>query len=277
LDNPRDNVHHNFGGQCMPGDISPYVFVPGDARRVEKLAARWDRARRVAEHYEFLVYTGEYAGFPVSACSTGIGGMSVSIAVEELARLGAQTFLRVGVTGPLEGEVKRGELILAKGAVRFDGTSHDYAQPEFPALAHFEVLMASILAAERLGQPYRVGVIASMASLGPRRTEGFRRFLTAHIAPLRQALLEAGVIDGEGESATLFVQCALYGFRAGTINVCAVDQTNHRYDPAAEENAITVALETMRILAAWDRIKAVQKRPYMIPDPFAAAAEHLEQ
>ncbi len=259
------SVHEYFGGQGKPGDIAPYVLVPGSEARVEKLVQRWDESHKIAHHYEFLLFGGIYHGIPISACSTGIGGMSVSIAVEELAKMGAKTFLRIGVTGPLEGEVDLGELIIAKGAMRFDGTSNDYVRPEFPALAHFEVVMAAARAAERLQLPYKIGVIASMASLGPRRTDGYRRFLTEGTRDLRQTMIAAKVIDGEGESATLFVQCALYGFRAGTINVCAVDKTASIFDPQAEDKVIDTGLETIRILAAWDQLKQAQRRKYITP------------
>jgi uridine phosphorylase len=259
------SVHEFFGGQCRPGDVAPYVLVPGSEDRVEKFIEYWDEAHLVAHHYEFLLYTGVYKGVPISACSTGIGGMSVSIAVEELAKLGANTFLRVGVTSPVDHEIGLGELIIAKGAVRFDGTSHDYVRPEFPAAADFEVVMAAARAAERYDFNYQIGVIASMASLGPRRTDGYRKFLTEGSNHLREILKAAGVVDGEGESATLFILCKLYGFRAGTINVCSVDKETMRFDPKAEEKAIEVGLETIRILSAWDKIKSQQNRKFMTP------------
>jgi len=89
----RKNVHDRFGGQASPGDVAPYVLVPGNKQRVEQFAAQWEKSRLIADHYEFILYSGEYAGFPISACSTGIGGTSVAIAIEQLAELGAQTFL----------------------------------------------------------------------------------------------------------------------------------------------------------------------------------------
>lgn len=259
------SVHEYFGGKCKPGDIAPYVLVPGNEDRVEKFAARWDDAHLVAHHYEFLIYTGVYRGIQISACSTGIGGMSVCIAVEELAKLGANTFLRVGVTGPLDNEIGLGELVIAKGAVRFDGTSHDYVRPEFPAYADIEIIMAAARAAERLKLPYQISVIASIASLGPRSSESYRRFLTSHSQRIRDELLAAGIVDGEGESATLFILSALYGFRAGTINVCAVDKQKHLWDPLAEQKAIDVSLETIRVLAAWDQIKGKKGKKIMTP------------
>jgi uridine phosphorylase len=262
----RDNVHRNFGGQCQPGDIAPYVLIAGSKDRVRKFSSLWETSREVADHYEYLVCTGIYEGFPISACSTGIGGMSVSIAIEELASLGANTFLRVGVTSPLVDELEYGELVIAKGAVRWDGTSHDYVRPEYPALAHFEGIMAAVSAAEHLDYPYKVGVIGDLASLGPEREDGFRGFLGRNTRAMHQALYQAGVIDGTGEAATMLVQSSIYGFRAGVVNVNSVDKINHRWDPEADEKVVRVGLESMRILAAWDQEKASKGRQFSVPD-----------
>jgi len=269
----RENVHRNFGGQCQQGDIASYVLIMGSKERVRAFSSRWETARQVAEHYEFLIHTGTYAGFPISACSTGIGGMSVSIAMEELAQLGANTFLRVGVTSPLVDELEYGELVIAKGAVRWDGTSHDYVRPEYPAMAHFEVVMAAVSAAEHLEYPYKVGVIGDLASLGPEREEGFRRFLGWNTQVMHHRLYDAGVIDGTGEAATMLVQSSIYGFRAGVVNVNSLDKQNHRWDPEADEKVIRVGLETMRILAAWDQQKAAAGRRFMVPEIQAAGQE----
>lgn len=261
----RKNVHSNFGGQAKPGDIAPYVLVPGSKRRVEQFASHWKNARRIAEHYEFLIYTGEYCGLPISACSTGIGGTSVAIAVEQLAELGAQTYLRVGVTSPLVDELALGEAVIARGAVRWDGASMDYVRPEYPALADFELIMAAISAAEHLSIPYKVGVIGDMASLGPRTSDGFRGFLNERTEPMRQALYRAGVIDGTGESAVLFIQASIFGFRAGTININGLDKDQNRWDDSVEAKAVEIGLETMRILEAWDRSKGETGHKHIIP------------
>jgi len=262
----RKNVHYRFGGQAQPGDVAPYVLVPGSKQRVEQFAMRWDTARKVADHYEFLLYTGEYAGFPISACSTGIGGTSVAIAVEQLAELGVRTLLRVGVTSPLVDELGLGEAVIARGAVRWDGASIDYAIPAYPALADFEVAMAGISAAEHLGIPYKFGIIGDMASLGPHRADGFRHFLNDRTEPMRQAMYQAGVLDGTGESAVLFVQASIFGLRAGTINISGEDKERGRWDPSIEEKAVQVGLETLRVLARWDQAKAERGWPYILPD-----------
>lgn len=261
----RENVHRNFGGQTKQGEVAPYVLVPGSKNRVKKFIEYWDNPRKIADHYAFLLYTGTYKGIPISACSTGIGGTSVSIAIEELSRLGATTFLRVGVTSPLKDELSLGEMVIAQGAVRWDGASQDYVRSEYPALANFEVVMASIAAAECLNAEYKVGIIGDLASLGPMRNDGYRRFLYRRTHPMRQALYDVGVLDGTGESAVLLIQASLFGLRAGTIHINGADQINKQWDAAVEDTVVRVGLETLRILAEWDTRKNKCKQKFVTP------------
>jgi len=261
----RDYVHRNFGGQCQPGDIAPYVIVTGSKNRVRELASRWDQYREVADHYEYLVCTGTISGDPISACSTGIGGMSVSIAIEELAHLGATTLLRIGVTSPLEDEFDYGDLILAKGAVRWDGTSHDYVMPEYPAIAHFEVLMASMVAAKALNYPYKTGIIADMASLGPTTYDGYRSYLAKNTEKMQRTLHEAGVLNGTGEAATMFVQASIYGLRSGVINVNLLDSKNKSWNPKEDDRVVICGLETISVLQHWDKSKSISGAKYVLP------------
>jgi len=125
--------------------------------------------------------------------------------------------------------------------------------------------MAAISAAEHLSIPYKMGVIGDMASLGPESNDGFRHFLNSRTEPIRRALYEAGVLDGTGESAVLFVQCAIFGLRAGAVNICGSDQKNKRWDPSIEKNAVEVGVETMRIIAAWDKTKTARGTQYITP------------
>jgi len=261
----RENVHRNFGGQAKQGDVAPYVLVTGSKNRVEDLIKYWKNPKKIANHYAFLLFTGSYKGIPLSACSTGIGGTSVSIAIEELCRLGAGTFLRIGVTSPLKDELSLGEIVIAQGAVRWDGASLDYVRPEFPALAHFEVVMAAISAAESLKTPYKVGIIGDMASLGPMREDGYRKYLYHRTYNMRQALYDVGVIDGTGESAVLFVQASLYGLRAGTIHINGEDKEKGQWDSRVEDTITKVGLETIKILAEWDKRKRDNLQKYIIP------------
>ncbi|MCC6778201.1 MAG: nucleoside phosphorylase [Hyphomicrobiales bacterium] len=267
-------IHERMGGQLEPGSVAPYVLVPGSARRAEQFAARMQGARKLAEHYEFVVYTGDLDGVPVTACSTGCGGRSTSIAVDEMAALGGTTFLRVGVTGSLQPHVAAGDLIIASAAVRLDRTSEHYVRIEYPATAHFEVTRALITAARKLGYPYHVGIAATPATFsageGFATHGGYRQSSWDHIAPDLRA---ARVYDWDTETATIFTLASLYGFRAGRVNAVVDDPTTGKYNPVGETRAIETGLEALRILAAWDKEKEHTGRRYALPPyPLAGAA-----
>jgi uridine phosphorylase len=264
-DKPR-YLHDRFGGQVRDGDVAPYVLVPGSQRRVERLAAKWDTARKVAAHYEFLVYTGTLAHIPLSACSTGIGGDSTSIAVSELAALGAHTFLRVGVTGSLQPGVAVGDLIIATGAVRMDKTSERYVPIQYPAVADFEAVTALISAAQQLECPYHVGIVATSSSFYcGEGTPGYRGYTHSGMDHIVRDLRAARVLDWDTETATLFTLCSLYGLRAGRVNVVVDDPDTGLYNPVGEERGIQVALDAIKLLASWDAAKQRNKKRYMLP------------
>ena len=266
MTDPRENVHRNFGGQAKKEEISSYVLLPGSKDEVYKIIEYFENPRRIAEHYAFLIYTGIYKGIEISVCSTGIGGTSSSIAIEELCRLGASTFLRLGITYPLIDELTQGEFIIAKGAVRMEGASMDYVRPEFPALASFEVLMAAISSVESLKIPYKVGITGDMASLGPNKEDGFRKFHYHRTSDMKQALYDVNVLGRTSESAMLFIQAALYGLRAGSIHINAVDRKNIKKWKDTEVLLFQAGLESIKLLAKWDKDKAKRGRKYITPE-----------
>ena len=137
---------------CAKGEVGRYVILPGDPGRCEKIAALFDDAHFVAQNREFTIYTGTLLGEKVSVCSTGIGGPSASIAMEELHNIGADTFIRVGTCGGIELDVRTGDVVVATGAIRFEHTSREYAPIEYPAVANFEVTTALVQAARALGK-----------------------------------------------------------------------------------------------------------------------------
>ena len=141
-----------------PGDIGEYVILPGDPHRVPKIAAYFDDAKKVAESREFVTYTGYLDGVKVSCTSTGVGGPSASIALEELCNVGGKTFIRVGTCGGMDINVTGGDIVIATGAVRMDGTSKEYAPIEYPAVANFDVVNALVNGAKSVGAKYHVGV-----------------------------------------------------------------------------------------------------------------------
>jgi uridine phosphorylase len=260
-----DNVHRSFGGECESGDIAPYVLLPTSARQAEKASKYLETARKVAEHYEFSIYTGEFAGAPVSVCSTGIGGMSVSIAMEELARLGAETFLHVGLATPLATDVEAaiGLLTIAQGAVRLDGTSDDYARPEYPAIADFEVVMAAVAATEALQLPYRLGIVAS----GLPTPSWSSRLSRQETHPAQHLWTQAGVFGGSGEEATIFVQASLFGLRAGSVTIYPTIAAGEELHPEVEESVLEAGLEALHVLALWDLQKRAAGVDHIVPSP----------
>ena len=144
--------------QCGPGDVGRYVLLPGDPKRCEKIAAYLEDATQVADSREFVTYTGYLDGEKVSVTSTGIGGPSASIAMEELWRCGADTFVRIGTCGGMQTEILGGDLIIATGAIRMEGTSKEYAPIEYPAVADIDIVNA-LRASAGLSQSYRRGTV----------------------------------------------------------------------------------------------------------------------
>ena len=148
-----------FHIHCVEGDVGRYVILPGDPGRCEKIAALFDDAHFVARNREFTIYTGTLLGEKVSVCSTGIGGPSASIAMEELHNIGADTFIRVGTCGGIDLDVRSGDVVVATGAIRFEHTSLEYAPIEFPAVADWEITNALVDATKAMGYPLHIGVV----------------------------------------------------------------------------------------------------------------------
>ena len=145
--------------QVGKGEVGRYVILPGDPKRCAKIAAYFDEPKLIADSREYVTYTGKLDGVPVSVTSTGIGGPSASIAMEELYRCGADTFIRVGTCGGMQLDVKSGDTVIATGAIRMEGTSKEYAPIEFPAVANLDVTNALVQSAKELKQPCHVGVV----------------------------------------------------------------------------------------------------------------------
>lgn len=235
---------------CEPEEIARYVFCPGDQKRAEKIAKHLDDSHLVTDSRGYVVFSGRYQGVPMTVCGTGMGGPTVAIALEELAHMGADTFVRVGSCGVFQEGQMPGDVIIASGTVRAGGTSKAYLPEMFPAVPTFEVLRALAGAAETLGAPYTVGVgIAGDAFYAPREPGS------------RDWLAQAGVVSVEMESDTLFVVGAYRGWRTGA--VYASDGTPKEVKPAwgeaafreGEERAIRIGLEAMLAVAQNDVAK----------------------
>ena len=144
------------------GDVAEYVFMPGDPGRVPKISKGWDKVQEVCRTREYVVHTGYKNGVRMTAASTGIGAPSTAIIMEELAKLGARTFIRIGNSGAIADKVQLGDYVISTGAVRDEGTSKSYVCSEYPAVAHYEVVSALVEAAKESGQRYHTGITVSV-------------------------------------------------------------------------------------------------------------------
>lgn len=251
-----------FHLRITPEQVGKYVILPGDPGRVEKIAANFDGARFVASNREYTTWTGTLLGEKVSCVSTGIGGPSAAIAVEELIRCGAHTFIRVGTSGGIDIKVVGGDLIIANGAIRGDGTSREYLPPDYPAVPDFEVLSALAeaakgLSSEELGNGYHVGVIQSKDSFYG-EIEPEKMPVADYLTSRWEAYVRCGCLTSEMEAATLFSVSTARRVRAGAVLTALwnVERTKAGLpDPVCEssERAIKCAVEAIKILIERDK------------------------
>jgi uridine phosphorylase len=201
-----------------PGDVGEYVLLPGDPGRAEVIARHFDDARHIATNREYVTYTGYLDGVKVSVTSTGIGCPSSAIAMEELVRVGAKTFIRVGTSGSIQPGTKSGELAIVSGAIRDEGTSSHYMPIEFPAVADQEVIHALRNAAVAKGLAYRVGIAQSKDSFYG-EVEPEHSGVTQRLLDRWKAWEIGGAICSEMEASTLFVLASMLKVRAGGVMV----------------------------------------------------------
>ena len=252
--------------RLAPGDVAPAVLLPGDPGRVEVVASLWDEARHVASNREYVTFTGTYRGVPISCTSTGIGSPSTAIALEELARAGATTFVRIGTCGSLQQRVRVGDVAILDSAIRADGTSTLYAPVEFPAVAHHEVVDAAIEAASGLGVPHHVGTTFSTDLFYvPETGSAFGGYEQSAWRERYADVARTNALAAEMEAGVLMVLSRIWGLRGGAIALVA-DVAEERdesgaFDPQATfdvndepiERLARVGCETTRILAERDR------------------------
>jgi uridine phosphorylase len=235
------------------GQVGGYVFVPGDPDRVQKIAKLWDSEHEVSTHREYTIRTGTLSGATVTACSTGIGCPAAAIAVEELSRIGAHTFIRVGSCGSLLPDLDCGDLAISTAAVRLEGTTKQYVEAEYPAVASLDVTAALIEAAEKLGKKYLVGYTASTDSfyVGQGRP-GVGGYLPAHAHRIVERLQKQRVITMEMEASAIFTLAGLFGLRSGCVLAVYANRATDKFEVKGEEDACQVAVEAVRILIKWD-------------------------
>jgi len=228
------------------------AIVPGDPARVPKLAALLDRPEPLASTREFTSWLG-YAGpgadaAPIVVCSTGIGGPSTSIAVEELAQLGVRTFLRVGTTGAIQPHIAVADVIVTTGAVRLDGASAHFAPLAYPAVADFECTRALVEAARATGRTAHVGITASSDTFypGQERYDTVSGFVPARLRGSMAEWQALHVLNFEMESATLFTMCAANGWRAGMVAGVLVNRTEQEIpDPSVHDAVVAAGVDVV--------------------------------
>ena len=242
--------------QITKGDIGRYVILPGDPARCEKIAQYFDDPKQIAHNREYTLWTGSLDGVPVAVCSTGIGGPSAAIAMEELVECGADTFIRVGTSGGIVDKVKGGDIVIATGAVRMEGTSREYAPIEYPAVANLDVTNALVAAAKEKGLSYHTGVVQCKdAFYGQHEPEAMP--VGYELINKWEAWKRMGCLASEMESAALFIAAGKLRARAGSCFLVLANQEREKLgldNPVVHDTdmAIRVAVEAVRKLIKED-------------------------
>lgn len=234
------------------GDVGKYVILPGDPKRSAKIAQYFDNAQLVGDNREYVTYTGYLNGEKVSVCSTGIGGPSASIAMEELSKIGATTFIRVGTCGGIDLDVKGGDIVIATGAIRMEGTSKEYAPIEFPAVASIDIVNSLVQAARNLNYNYHTGIVQCKDSFyGQHSPETMP--VSYELLNKWNAWKRLGCLASEMESAALFVVASYLKVKVGSIFLAVANQEREKEgldNPVVHdtETAIKTAIEAIKIL-----------------------------
>lgn len=245
-----DGTQYHIG--LKDGDIGEYVILPGDPKRCEKIAKYFDEPKLIADRREFVTYTGYLNGVKVSVTSTGIGGPSASIALEELVKVGGKKFIRVGTCGGMQKEVKSGDLVIATGAIRMEGTSKEYAPIEYPAVADYDIITALKESAEKLNLPHHLGVVQCKdAFYGQHNPELMP--VSYELENKWQAWLKMGCLASEMESAALFIAGSFLKVKVGSIFLVVANQEREKLgleNPVVHDtdSAIKTAIEAIKEL-----------------------------
>ena len=252
-ENPDKQYHIQVG----EGEVGKYVILPGDPKRCAKIAAYFDDAKLVADSREYVTYTGYLDGVKVSVTSTGIGGPSASIAMEELVKCGADTFVRIGTCGGMQTEVKSGDVVIATGAIRMEGTSKEYAPIEFPAVADLTVINALVEGAKKEGCEFHTGVVQCKdAFYGQHEPE--TKPVSYELMNKWEAWKRLGCLASEMESAALFVVASYLKVRVGSCFLVMANQEREKLgleNPVVHDTdkAIQVAVQAIREMIHADK------------------------
>ncbi|MBO7309850.1 MAG: uridine phosphorylase [Clostridia bacterium] len=257
LDTKQKQYHINVSA----GDIGKYCILPGDPARCKLIASFLDEPEHISTNREYTIYNGKLDGELVTVCSTGIGGPSTAIAVEELFACGAHTMIRVGTCGGISLGVCSGDIVIATGAVRQDGTSHEYAPPEFPAVSGTDALFALREAAIANGFKHHTGIVQSKDSFYGQHSP-HRMPISGALDAKWQAWKRLGVLASEMEASTLFTVGSSLGIECGAVFLCVwnqerfsagLDTKNDEFHDTTD--AIKAAVDAIRILVQNNRKK----------------------
>ena len=257
MKNYSEDPNRQYHIQVAPGEVGKYVILPGDPKRCAKIAAYFTDAKLIADNREYVTYTGTLDGESVSVTSTGIGGPSASIALEELVRCGADTFLRVGTCGGMQPDIKSGDVVIAQAAIRMEGTSKEYAPIEYPAVASIDVMNAMIGAAKTLALPSHVGVVQCKdAFFGQHQPELMP--VSYELQNKWEAWLRMGCLASEMESAALFIVGSFLKVRVGSCFLVVANQEREKRgmdNPVVHDTdaPIRIAVEAIRTLIRQDK------------------------
>ena len=243
--------------KCVEGDVGRYVILPGDPGRCEAIAAHFDNPVHVGMNREYNIYTGYLLGEKVSVCSTGIGGPSASIAMEELVNIGADTFIRVGTCGGIDINVQAGDVVVATGAVRYEHTSMEYAPIEYPAVSDFDIALALREASRELGYRTHTGVVQCKDAFYGQHMPG-KSPVYYELLNKWESWKRLGVKASEMESAALFVVADALHVRCGS---CFHVMWNQEREAAGLDQkmthdtsgAIKVGIEALKKIIAQDK------------------------
>ena len=239
------------------GEVGKYVLLPGDPKRCAKIAEYFDNPVLIADSREYVTYTGTINGVKVSVTSTGIGGPSASIAMEELVACGADTFIRVGTSGGMDIDVKSGDVVIATGSIRSEGTTKEYAPIEYPAVADLDITNALVQASKNLNQTYHTGVVHCKDSFyGQHRPETLPN--SAELLAKWDAWCKLGAKASEMESSALFIVASYLKVRCGTVLLVVANQERAKANlpnPQCHDTdiAIKVAIEAIKLLIEQDK------------------------
>lgn len=244
-------------------ETAKYVFVPGSIERVERIAQQMDNPKFVTQKREYTTWEGYIEGERVIVTSTGIGGPSAGIAMEELVKNGADTFIRIGSCATLSPRVKRGDVVIPNGVVRMDGVSYHYAKAEFPAVPNYEILNNLVDGAKNLGHEPKVGINITKDSFYT-QTEPHTKPVGEELIYRWNSYIKAGAETTSMEEATLFVAGSSLGVRVGLIMVCATNyettKDHQLYTDDDELKSIKAGIEGMRLTILRDREKAAKAK-----------------